>query len=233
VASSGWYNDESDPALARWHDGVAWTDHVLEKSEWEAAGVEPPPPEEWLDDPYVPGRMDRRRAVVAGAVAVALLAVGGVALARDGGDGRSPRPSTDGTSAPTDRVDDATGASIDVPALDAGTVVADPGTGPAAVGGSSTPGRGTTRSSRSTPSTTSGGVRRSETATQTHTNAGPQSTPGAATPGDKVSIGHTNDTTISTTYVPPPPTSSTSSTAPPDTTPDTTPPPEDTSPTAP
>ena len=41
MAKAGWYNDESDPTLARWHDGAGWTDHVIAKGYWEAIGEEP------------------------------------------------------------------------------------------------------------------------------------------------------------------------------------------------
>lgn len=211
MEGSGWYNDESDPALARWHDGVAWTDHVLEKADWEAIGVEPPPPEDVHDTCYVAGRIDRRRAVVAAAVAVAVLAVGGVALARDGSDPRSERPPTDGQSEPSERLGDATGAGVDVPVLDAEIVGSDPGDDPAAVGGSTA--GGDTSRSRTTPSTTSGGVRRTEAATNTHTNPGPITSSGDKTSGDKTSVGHTNDTTISNRYEPPPSTTTTTTVA--------------------
>jgi hypothetical protein len=44
VAEAGWYNDEHDPARARWFDGRAWTDHTILKEEWVGLG-QPPSPE--------------------------------------------------------------------------------------------------------------------------------------------------------------------------------------------
>lgn len=41
----GWYNDELDPSLARWHDGTGWTSHVMRKSDWAGPGSPPPPVE--------------------------------------------------------------------------------------------------------------------------------------------------------------------------------------------
>jgi hypothetical protein len=209
VATTGWYNDESDPALARWYDGEGWTDHVTVKANWEALGHAPPPPEDWPDGSYVPGLPDRRRAVAAAAVAVVVLAIGGVALARDGGDGAPPRAPTHGQSDPVSHLGDATGAGIDAPAADAGVVGSDPAT----VGASSTGGGGTSSSSRRTSSTSAGGVRHTETATQSHSNTGPVSSPGGGSTEDKTSVGNTNDQTIRNDYVPPPPTTATTEAA--------------------
>jgi hypothetical protein len=41
VVDAGWYNDPSDPALARWHDGEGFTEHTVVKAQWASA---PPPP---------------------------------------------------------------------------------------------------------------------------------------------------------------------------------------------
>lgn len=41
VPEPGWYNDDADPLLARWHDGEQWTDYTVVKSEW--SGIEMPP----------------------------------------------------------------------------------------------------------------------------------------------------------------------------------------------
>jgi hypothetical protein len=49
VGIEGWYNDEVDPALARWHDGERWTAHTLVKDQWQGPGEPPPPPTE---DPW-------------------------------------------------------------------------------------------------------------------------------------------------------------------------------------
>jgi hypothetical protein len=43
MTEPGWYNDEQDPSLARWHDGVDWTDRTVRKADWIGVG-EPPPP---------------------------------------------------------------------------------------------------------------------------------------------------------------------------------------------
>jgi hypothetical protein len=39
----GWYNDELDPSLARWHDGTTWTDHTMDKASWTGPGTPPAP----------------------------------------------------------------------------------------------------------------------------------------------------------------------------------------------
>jgi hypothetical protein len=39
----GWYEDEHDPALARWWDGDRWTDHTLVIAD-QVPNVQPPPP---------------------------------------------------------------------------------------------------------------------------------------------------------------------------------------------
>lgn len=51
MGTEGWYNDEADPALARWYDGTGWTRHTMVKAEWAGPG-EPPPPdsEAWFVD---------------------------------------------------------------------------------------------------------------------------------------------------------------------------------------
>jgi hypothetical protein len=51
VGTEGWYNDEADPAIARWYDGTGWTSHTMVKAEWAGPG-EPPPPgsEAWFVD---------------------------------------------------------------------------------------------------------------------------------------------------------------------------------------
>jgi hypothetical protein len=40
--TAGWYDDEADLAFARWHDGVAWTGHMIVKAEWIGRVVPPP-----------------------------------------------------------------------------------------------------------------------------------------------------------------------------------------------
>jgi hypothetical protein len=43
VAEAGWYNDEHDPARARWFDGTSWTEHTIIKAEWVGLGKPPAP----------------------------------------------------------------------------------------------------------------------------------------------------------------------------------------------
>lgn len=42
MTEPGWYNDERDASLARWHDGTGWTPHTVRKADW--VGSEPPAP---------------------------------------------------------------------------------------------------------------------------------------------------------------------------------------------
>lgn len=52
AGTPGWYNDEDDPRLARWFDGLRWTRHTLVKADWTGPGRPPPPPEDVVfDDP--------------------------------------------------------------------------------------------------------------------------------------------------------------------------------------
>lgn len=43
MTTPGWYNDEQDGRLARWHDGSGWTAHTLVIADWQGQN-EPPPP---------------------------------------------------------------------------------------------------------------------------------------------------------------------------------------------
>jgi hypothetical protein len=43
MTAPGWYNDEQDPRLARWHDGAGWTEHTMVKADWPGPGNPPPP----------------------------------------------------------------------------------------------------------------------------------------------------------------------------------------------
>ncbi len=54
VTEAGWYNDELDPALARWFDGQAWTEHTIVKAEWAGLGKPPSPVGERPLRPYRP-----------------------------------------------------------------------------------------------------------------------------------------------------------------------------------
>ena len=213
MANAGWYNDESDPALARWYDGAGWTGHVLVKADWEGGLHGPPPPR--IADPAGSRRL---RAVVASAVVLAVLAVAGVALARDDGDDGPEHPTTARQPVSADGLGDGLGGvastGVDVPAPTSGD-------DPAAVTPSQVRG-GTSRTTRATapPAT----VRRTETSTHTQTNTGPVTEVGG---GDESSVGNTSNTTIVSGYVPPPPTTTTvpettTSSPPASTVPDTT-----------
>jgi hypothetical protein len=43
MTEPGWYNDERDATLARWHDGSGWTEHTMDKGSWTGPGTPPPP----------------------------------------------------------------------------------------------------------------------------------------------------------------------------------------------
>jgi hypothetical protein len=227
VPTPGWYNDESDPALARWFDGVAWTDHVVDKAAWEAAGHEPPPPAElWTDEG--PSRAGRVRLALGSAAVVLVLLVAGVALAQSGdggsGDGTDQPASqrrsgsSDGTAATSEGLADLAGD----PGTSLGTAgVADPGAGGAGgAGGSSGATGGSTRSTTRSTTKTANGVTRSESRTESHSNPVVQSNP---TSGDKSSVGNTTDKTIKDSYTPPPPPPPSDDPPPNSTTPDSTP----------
>ena len=59
MTAPGWYNDEQDPRLARWHDGTGWTAHTMVKADWSGPG-DPPPPGAATPPPAGPplGRQD-------------------------------------------------------------------------------------------------------------------------------------------------------------------------------
>ena len=207
MANTGWYNDESDPTLARWHDGVGWTEHVVLKADWEGVG-EPPPP---LDD-LEPGGTGRLRMLIGSAAVVAVLVVGGAALARDGSDdepGRAPTTGRSGSAGSFDELGDDGDAVVDPTVV--GSEAGSPASGddPAGANGS-TAGSGTSRTtsgSGASGTAGSGSVRRTETSTQTRSNTTPIS---SAASEDKTSVGNTNDETIKDTFTPPPDTTPTS-----------------------
>ena len=208
MANAGWYNDEGDHALARWHDGAGWTDHVLVKADWEGRG-EPPPPGTPPWEPAVLAGPEPRRARVAvgSAVVVAVLLVGGAALTRDGDGGDRDDTGRNGSSSETDTGQDGTVADL------GGTL--DPGLGDAVTGvdlgvdgieGTADDGpsgggtAGTVRGgSGATPVTSaSGGVKRTETSTKTQTNPG--GVGNGTTGGDQTDVGHSSDVSIKTNY---------------------------------
>ena len=55
MTEPGWYNDEQDVTLARWHDGVGWTRHTVRKDDWTEQGAPPPPAESGPTAPVEPG----------------------------------------------------------------------------------------------------------------------------------------------------------------------------------
>lgn len=44
MTAAGWYDEPGDPALSRYFDGLAWTQHTIVKAEWAGPGAPPPPP---------------------------------------------------------------------------------------------------------------------------------------------------------------------------------------------
>lgn len=205
MSTPGWYNDPIDPTLARWHDGQAWTEHAVDKAEWEAIGHEPPPPEElW---PRVdPVRAARARTAVGAAAVVGALLVAGVALADGGGDDEP-----DGTPPPAatevaDRLDTGAGGRTDL-TEDPGTSLVVPDDDGSATGsGGSSSG---TRAPRTT-ATTRSAVQRTETRIETHENTEPVES--QIDSDDETSVGNSTSKSIRDGYVPPP-----STTAPPTT----------------
>ncbi len=43
MTEPGWYFDEHDERLARWHDGAGWTEHTIVQASWTGPGAPPPP----------------------------------------------------------------------------------------------------------------------------------------------------------------------------------------------
>jgi hypothetical protein len=206
VPEAGWYNDEADPALARWHDGAAWTEWVVEKAHWVEVGHAPPPPVEDEGGPAVVwgAGVRRTRMAIGAAVAAGVLVLAGVALATGGDGGSSGK--TSGDRHEQSQVTDTSGTvgrdlSTD-PSLD--------GAGGGAAGtedGSSAASSGTVK--RATSTTRGAGVTRTETRTESHTTAPiTQSTQSS----DQVDVGNSSHKDLSNTYVPPPPTTTEAST---------------------
>ena len=228
MANPGWYNDETDPTLARWHDGVGWTEHAVLKADWEGRADGPPPPAE-IPGPPRTMPVPRIRALVGIATAVAVLVIGGVAFARGGGGHgptRSPVAGQPGVASDSGSGVGAVNGTVGDP-----TTVASATAGPDAVLGAGPPTThgGTVRTGSATAS--SGTVQRTDTATHTHTGTGTVADVGK---GDQSSIGHTTNTSIRSVYVPTSTTSSTvgdtTTTTVADTTPSTTTPTGGTSP---
>jgi hypothetical protein len=201
VARPGWYNDEIDPTLARWHDGAGWTDFAILKDEWEERGEEPPPPEV-LFAPRGPARQSQVRMLVGAAAVVAVLAIGGVALARDDSGGGSDGTRDDGKVQVGDEVDDraGTGGTIADAVTEATSDVTSISSPDPGAEGSGAPSGGTKGAPKGTATTkASSTVKRTETVTNSHTNPTVQSQAGG---GDKTSVGNTTNTTIKSTLDP-------------------------------
>jgi hypothetical protein len=144
VAEPGWYNDDSDDALARWHDGSGWTEHTIVKAQWAGPGMPPPPaapepePTAWIPStsplpappiveappaaqPPRPALTDRYRAWplwarIAAPATAGLIAIG----AATGGSDKPDTVSSTGTTALTvafDPVDQAVEAANDAVAI--------------------------------------------------------------------------------------------------------------------
>jgi hypothetical protein len=141
MGEPGWYNDDADPMLARWHDGERWTEHTLLKASWPGPGKPPPPvepaPTLWIPTdrpdpapvtstlppppPLPPNRSLKDRylgwpqwARIAGPVAVGLvvLAAVGSGTGDDGDDGRV-ETSTDVGDAEAVSVSEAASSALD------------------------------------------------------------------------------------------------------------------------
>jgi hypothetical protein len=205
VPHAGWYNDETDPTLARWFDGVAWTEHAVVKADWEAIGQPPPPPVE-LAAGAAP-RSGRVRMAVGSAAVAAVLVVAGVALAQDGDD---PPAKDRPTSQDRDGAD-----GVDVDGLDEldglGDTVADVPTdladgsasgGGGAAGSSSASGSTTKTSTSSKKTTQAGTVTRTERRSESHVIPGTSEAVGS---GDQTDVGNDSNKNIDIDYEPPPP----------------------------
>ncbi len=221
MTDGGWYIDESDATLVRWHDGVDWTDYALVRTDWEGLDGPPPPPEafDWGPEPA------RRRpwGLAGAAVAAVLLVVAAASQMDDGGSG-NPAGSNSEQERSADDDDAVANDLADVPDLDDVTTTddtGDDGDTDVARNAGSTGGSG----SRSGGPPTSSAVRRTETIIQTQSNPSPQTSVGS---GDQSDVGNTSRTTIATDFNPPPD-QLTTTTAAPTTTADTTPTTETTS----
>ncbi|MFC9509109.1 DUF2510 domain-containing protein [Streptomyces sp. NPDC057002] len=117
----GWYPDPHGPHLERWWDGTAWTEH--RRAPGGAAGPVPPPPGGGT------GRAKVIALVAAGAVLVAAIVTGAVALTSGDDSGAETRtiPTPSGPTAPESSAssEPAPAASASEPSADDPAVVED------------------------------------------------------------------------------------------------------------
>ena len=131
MGEAGWFNDESDPALARWHDGERWTEHTVVKADWAGPDAPPPPPAPappaWVPGnrppdvaPHPRSAKDRylgwpRWARIAAPAAAGLLAISalGSLAGDDEGDGRvdTSEAASAGDALPS--IDEATASALE------------------------------------------------------------------------------------------------------------------------
>ncbi|MFH8612773.1 DUF2510 domain-containing protein [Streptomyces sp. NPDC018029] len=105
----GWYPDPHQPTVERWWDGAAWTEHRRTPEPPQVAPAQQGfgPPQDATSVMPVASRGGGRAKVVAlgvaGAVLVAAIVTGAVALTKDDGDpqGGTPAPSATAESSPT------------------------------------------------------------------------------------------------------------------------------------
>jgi hypothetical protein len=221
VPHAGWYNDETDPTLARWFDGVAWTEHAVVKADWEAIGQPPPPPVELAAGGASP-RSGRIRMAVGSAAVAVVLVVAGVALAQDGDD----PPAEDRPTAQDRDVADRFGDDVDE--LDSlGDTVGDVPTDASASdddgGGGSSSASGSTKTSTSSKKTTQDGtVTRTERRSESHVIPGTSEAVGS---GDQSDVGNDTNKNIDIDYEQVDPSTTTTASPPPSTEDTTAPPP--------